>query len=262
MPIHQRFDLFDLVTLRRKVVSRTEWKAAAESLDKMGQSAFVSIRSKNACQRWYEVLLENRVVPVRSLAEQLANDQDNAWMYPLPSDHLISLVYYNVYRALIANVQMLGLDVNLMYTDDYPSPFLPLSPTSTSNIRNLPPSLQPTELQKAIAHHPQWDIFPDPVVRDNILRYGEENIDDNQLCFDMVGNGDYLDKDNLDTQQKNGLIVWAEPWDPEGWEATETFVCKWPFLFRGALNAQNSTNRWRIQRGEPPLDFARILEIE
>jgi len=261
-PLHERIDLSDVVALRTKKITGSEWHTAAEAFDRTTLSPFKSIRRKNSCQRWYEVLLENRLVSIKELAEQLQNTQDTACMYQLPADHLISLVYYNVYRALITNVQLLGLDLNLMYTDDYPSPFLPLSSSASSSIRDLPPTLQPTELQKTMAHHPMWDIFPDPEIRDNILRYGEENIDDMQMCLDMVGDGSYTGMENLDTQQTNGLIVWGEPWDPYGWEMTECFARKWPFLLRGAITVQNSTNRWRMQRGEEPLDFDRILEIE
>ncbi|OAP59207.1 hypothetical protein AYL99_06505 [Fonsecaea erecta] len=262
VPLVERADLNDLIALRSKRINRTEWHTALQSFDPTGQSPFVSIRSKNSCQRWYEVLLENRLVTIKDLAEKLEKDRDNAWLYPLPSDHLISLIYYNVYRALISNTHMLGLDLNLMYTDDYPSPFLPLSQSATSNIRHLPPSLQPTELQKTMAHHPMWDIFPDPEIRDNILRYGEDKIDDLQLCLDMVGNGESTGLEGLDIQETNGLIVWSEPWDATGWEVTECFARKWPFLLKGATNFQNSTNKWRLSRGEDPLDFERILEIQ
>ncbi|KAJ9609171.1 hypothetical protein H2200_006943 [Cladophialophora chaetospira] len=261
VPLHERIDLNDLVALRSKHLSSGEWHTAAQAFNRTDLSPFVSIRSKNACQRWYEVVLENRLVTIKELAGRLVQDRDNANVYKLPADHLISLVYYNVYRALISNVHLLGLDLNLMYTDDYPSPFLPLSPSATSSIRHLPPTLEPTELQKTMAHHPMWDIFPDPEIRDNILRYGEENIDDLQLCLDMVGDGQYTGLETLETQQTNGLIVWGEPWDPQGWEMTECFARKWPFLIRGAINVQKSTNRWRAQRGEEPLDFDRILEI-
>jgi hypothetical protein len=96
-----------------------------------------------------------------------------------------------------------------MYLDDYPSPFLPLSSSANSNIRNLPPALQPTELQKTMAHHPMWDIFPNAEIRDDILRYGEHNIDDIELCLDMVGNGNYGDLKESETQSTNGLIVWS-----------------------------------------------------
>jgi hypothetical protein len=262
VPLRERIDLNDVVALRTKLVSSSEWHTAAEAHNRNAQSAFVSIRSKNACQRWYEVLLENRLVSIKELAEKMKTNPDNAYMYQLPADHLISLVYYNVYRALISNVQMLGLDLNLMYLDDYPSPFLPLSPSANSNILHLPPTLQPTELQRTTAHHPMWDIFPEAQIRDNILLYGEDNIDDLQLCLDMVGNGDYTGHEHFDSQERNGLIVWGEPWDPLGWEITPFFARKWNFLLKGAYNLQESTNKWRAQRGEEPLDFAKIAEVE
>ncbi len=267
-----RIDLNDLLALKAKTLQGrgSQWNTAA-AVEAFGRSlalsAFGSIRSKYTCQsRWYEALVENRVVEIEDVAERMQNlAEANAWMYPLPSDHLITLVYYNVYRALIANVEALGLDLNLMYTDDYPSPFLPLSPTATSRIRRLPPSLEPTELQRTMAHHPQWDIFPYAELRDNILQYGEANIDDLELCIDMVGDGCHNDDDQcgkLRVQEQNGLIVWGEPWDDDGWEVTETFARKWHFLIRGAHKLQRSTNHWRLARDEEPLDFEKILEIE
>lgn len=234
---------------------------AQEQFNKSNKSTFVSIRSKAACQRWYEVMLEGRLVEIKDMATRIQNERDSAMAYPLPADHLISLVYYNVYRAMIRNVELLGLDLNLMYTDDYPSPFTPCSQTATSAIRRLPISLEPTELQKTMAHHPQWDIMPDPVVRDNILRYGEENIDDVELCLDMVGGAGELGGVSGDTQEQTGLIIWGEPWDVDGWEVTEAFAKKWGFMLRNAPITL-STNRWRIARGEDPLDFDTILWLE
>lgn len=256
----RNISLNDLLTLQTKQISSSDWFAVAQSYDPAKQSPYVSLRSKNSCLS-YEVVLENRLIEIKDLAEKWQNECNAAWMFPFSSDHLISLVYYNVYRALISNVHILGLDLNLMYMDDYPSPFLPLSQSATSNIHALPPSLQPTELQKTVAHHPEWDIFPDPEIRDNMLRH-ESEIDDLQLCRDLIGDGNYTDMQDHDTQEKNGLIVWSEPWDPDGWEITEGFVRKWPFLLRGAVTAQKATDKWRRQRGLEPLDWDRILEIE
>lgn len=258
--LHDGFKLSDLARLRTFALMSAEWSVAEERFNKSAKSAFVSIRNKASCQRWYEIMLEGRLVEIKDMAARIQEERDNSWAYPLPADHLISLVYYNVYRALLQNIELLGLDLNLMFTDDYPSPFTPLSPSATSAIRRLPISLEPTELQKAMAHHPQWDIVPDPVVRDNILRHGEENINDVELCLDMVGGNDYI---NLagDSQEKTGLIVWGEPWDLEGWEVTEGFARKWGWMLRNAP-ITNSTNRWRVARGEDPLDFDTILWLE
>lgn len=249
--------LSDLVKLRSFTFRGSDWSVAQEHFSKSNNSTFVSLRSKASCQRWYEVILEGRLVEIKDMAARVQDERDSAWAYPLPADHLISLVYYNVYRAMMKNVELLGLDLNLMYTDDYPSPFTPLSITATSAIRRLPASLEPTELQKAMAHHPQWDIIPDPVVRDNVLRYGEENIDDVELCLDMVGGAGELEGIVGDTQEKTGLIVWGEPWDVDSWEVTGAFARKWAFMLKNAPMTV-STNRWRAARGEDPLDFDTI----
>ncbi|KIW15335.1 hypothetical protein PV08_05381 [Exophiala spinifera] len=261
-PLHERVDLNDLSVVGTRALSTSQWHVADEESQPGKGSAFVSIRSRYSCQQWYQVMFENRMRSIEDLARRLQQERDYSWHTPLSSDHLITLVYYNVYRALLSNVEMLGLDLNLMYMDDYPSPFLPLSPSASSNIRHLPPGLQPTELQKTIAHHPQWDIFPDPVVRDNILRYGEKNIDDLEFCLDLVGDGQSVGEEECSTQEKNGLIVWGEPWAIDGWEVTEAFARKYPFFVKGAHSFQENSNRWRIRRGEEPLDYERICEIE
>lgn len=143
-----------------------------------------------------------------------------------------------------------------MTTDEYPSPFLPMSPSASSAIATLPPTLMPTTLQKTMAHHPQWDIFPDPRVRDNALRYGEENIDDLELCLDMVGSQSRLQKESSD---EAGVHVWSEPWDIESWEVTEGFLRKYHWLFKGSAPFATSTNRWRRERGVAGLDFDEVI---
>lgn len=262
--MHERVDLNDSVVVGRRDVTKSQWHVTAEAFEPGKGSAFVSIRSRFSCQQWFQVTFENRLCTIKDLVLRLEEEKRNnvSWQTPLSSDHLISLVYYNVYRGLISNVEMLGLDINLMYMDEYPSPFLPLSQSASSNIRHLPPGLQPTELQKTMAHHPQWDIFPDPVVRDNILRYGEQNINDLEFCLDLVGDGQIEGTDQCYTQETNGLIVWGEPWAMDGWEVTEAFARKYPFFIKGAHAFQENSNRWRIRRGEEPLDFERICEIE
>ncbi|KAL2395958.1 hypothetical protein ABEF93_002730 [Exophiala dermatitidis] len=268
-----------------------DWTSAVKtSSDKttQQQSAFLSIRRRHSYQEWDKFLTGPKGSEIMASAtrcqRERGRDRKDSVLLPPPRDHLICLLQFNVYRAFVSNVALLGLDLNLMHTDDYPSPFLPLSQSANSQIRQLPPTLQPTELQKTIAHHAQWDVIPDPDLRDNILRFGEENIDDVELCLDMVGDGNYDDdstersqvgssngKKDLDvdldadagtepeTQHKVGFIAWGEPWDVNGWEVTRGFALKWPFLLRSATRIQESTNRWRVRRGQKPLDFERIL---
>ena len=202
-------------------------------------------------------LLGDRLSEVQALHERIEKERNSSWLYPLPADHLLTLVYYNVYRALIANVAILGLDLDLMVTDDYPSPFTPLSPTASSALRGLPPALQPTPLQLAVAHHPQWDIVPDPVIRNNLLRNGEPSINDVELCMDLIGSEERrrrYEKSN----EPAGCIVWGDPWTVDAWEVTEAFVRNYPWLFNGADCIKKSTNAWRESRDEPPLDFVEL----
>jgi len=52
---------------------------------------------------------------------------------------------------------------------------------------------------------------------------------------------------------RNGVIVWGEPWDVGSWELMEGFVRKWGFLLAGCEVLIEGSNRWRARRGEGPL---------
>ncbi|ETN37946.1 uncharacterized protein HMPREF1541_07569 [Cyphellophora europaea CBS 101466] len=213
-------------------------------------STFASIRAASNCRA--HVLSYITAIQAHASPATLAKK-----LYPMPADHLLTLIYYNVYRALIQNIAILGLDLDLMNRDDYPSPFLPMSPSASSAIAALPPEMMPTRVQKTVAHHPQWDIFPDPQVRDNIITYPQELIDDTELCLEMVGSQSRLRSESSD---EAGCYVWGEPWQIDSWEVTERFVRKYYWLFAGSTGFERSTNRWRRQRGVPELDFAKLIE--
>lgn len=74
----------------------------------------------------------------------------------------------------------------------------------------------------------------------------EDQYDEMALCNDLV---EFCNIPN----EKTGLIVWKDPWDPSGWEATETFVRRWKWVIKGCHELLESTNSWRKRRGEPPL---------
>ncbi|RVX70023.1 hypothetical protein B0A52_06194 [Exophiala mesophila] len=244
-----------------QVFRARDWVSTSDLLDKTNNSAFTSLRDRWR-HHWFESA--DRTGPSVVFDAALGagdNGVDCSWGYTLPADHLLTLVYYNVYRALVANIAVLGLDLNLMYTEDYPSPFTPMSPTATSFIRRLPACLQPTPLQKSIDHHPQWDLLPDHVIRDNLLLFPLEELDDDELCFDMLG-GDMPEGRDDTAQGPSGFIVWGEPWDVNSWEVTEYFARKWPKLLKNAVDTLQSTNRWRLSRGEAALDFDRILDLD
>lgn len=53
--------------------------------------------------------------------------------------------------------------------------------------------------------------------------------------------------------QDPGVLVWRDPWDPSGWEVTESFVRAWGWAVVGCWDLFHSTNKWRELRGEKPL---------
>jgi hypothetical protein len=165
---------------------------------------------------------------------------------PLPSDHLLSLIRYNLYRAVAANSWSLGIDPRLMHSD-IPSPFISDDPAISSFCLSLPPSLCPTALQRNVPHHPYIDLFPFPPMRDFLLQFGD-SIDEDLLCADFAG-------ENLhsDFGEHTGLIVWGEPWDPHSWEIAEPLWKKWSWVLRGCSEILEATNYWRQRRGEPRL---------
>jgi len=162
-------------------------------------------------------------------------------------DHrLITLIQYNVLRAIVINMTILSLYE--MMPEECGAAFtlycLPPPP------HDVPPSLNPTLLQQT-SPHPVWiGTAPDPAMRDNLIKnYGR--FDDDDFCCDMLG-GLY---EGFNDIERRGMIVWSDPWSPDGWEVTEGFARKWSFLLEGCTQLMSSTNKWRAQRGEEPLIF-------
>jgi hypothetical protein len=163
------------------------------------------------------------------------------------TDHILVLVKFNVFRALMSNVRDLGTSDKEVMDDNALSPYS----DSSAFIRPAPPALRPTNLQRKICHHPWIDAVPIPGMRDNLL-LAKDSYDDQQLCADLVGvYGESTDR--------NGMIVWGDPWDPASWEVTESFVRSWGWTIRGCERLYWSTNHWRERRGERPLKFERLL---
>ena len=162
------------------------------------------------------------------------------------NDQLLPLIQFNVFRAMLANVSLLGLTLERICDEDYVSPFCGLQQDQGS-ISFLPSSLRPTLLQRTAAHHPWLDFFPFPAVRDNLIRAGDA-YDDEQLCIDLMG---FCNAPS----EKTGLLIWGEPWNPRGWEVTESFVRKWAWVITGCIELMESTNYWRAQRGEKRLFY-------
>ncbi|PVH71525.1 hypothetical protein DL98DRAFT_95278 [Cadophora sp. DSE1049] len=167
-------------------------------------------------------------------------------VFPLsPDHHLITLVQYNVVRALILNMSILSL---LYCLPDKCSRAFGISATDIIPPENISEDLQPTLLQQSIPH-PFWiSAIPFPAMRDNlILLAGTYDSDD--LCYDL-GQALY---EGFDDVERRGFLVWGDPWQMSGWKVTEGFVRKWGFLLKGCLDVVESANRWRDARGEDML---------
>ncbi|KAJ5974553.1 hypothetical protein N7481_011763 [Penicillium waksmanii] len=165
-----------------------------------------------------------------------------------------------------------GLTLFGPYRDD--TSVYPLNP-------NIPFSLVPTRLQQTRLH-PIWiNFFPFPCLRDNLIRR-EGNFDHWELLQDLIGElmsatpvqkrrGTPLtftvsdpqtlwtlplttgrDEDEI-TAGRKGLIVWGEPYDVRNWEATPGFLAKWSWAVEGCDDLVESSNRWRLMRGEEPI---------
>jgi hypothetical protein len=169
------------------------------------------------------------------------------------ADHVLTLVKFNVFRAMLSNSLTLGFPAEDRMEDNATSPF-PLSQGTGTTNSSLPPSLRPTKLQCRVPHHPWIDLLPIPQMRDNLLRAGN-SYDDLELCADLIG---FYNSPTTRT----GLIVWGEPWDAEGWEVTQSFWRRWGWTIRGCMELMRSTNYWRSQRGENPLRFDETLVEE
>ncbi|KAL2826683.1 hypothetical protein BDW59DRAFT_63060 [Aspergillus cavernicola] len=164
------------------------------------------------------------------------------------TDLLLHLVQLNFTRALMENATVLGLTSDKLH-DDALSPFNTAGPhPNDCNLVNeaLPPSLQPTMVQRSIPHHPWLDLLPVPEMRNNLIWAGDFE-EEEQLCLDMKGCG------SMSAGCSTGIIVWRDPWDPAGWEVTEAFARSWGWVIWNCKDLERSTNYWRGQRGESPL---------
>ncbi len=153
---------------------------------------------------------------------------------------LPSLAQYNFIRALQENIKVMGLSQEQL-NDEALSPFNVGTGAFTAH---LPPGLQSTQLQITTAHHPWIDLLPIPEMRDNLFRKGFDYFDEEELCHALRGRI---------PGQDPGMLVWRDPWDPDGWEVTETFARSWGWAISGCWGLLRSTNEWRTKRGERPL---------
>ena len=203
----------------------------------------------------YRSFLWNKLFQIRmeDLGERLGKPVDPKFLYPLSADSLLTLIHFNVFRALVSNISTIGWGFNEICLDETLSNFPSMTEKEASALA-MPYTLKPTKLQLSLPHHPVFDIYPDPRFRDNILLYGEDAFDDTEFILDVLGDGTVTAES--DSKSHTGMITWGEPWDVSGWEVTQHFAEKWPWSVKGCWELQASTNKWREAREEPPLIFA------
>jgi hypothetical protein len=167
-------------------------------------------------------------------------------VFPLSADHcLITLVQYNVVRAIMFNMTILSILDCLPL--ECPLAF-GISPLGITPPENIPRDLLPTPLQQS-TDHPYWiKTLPFPALRDSLILLTEQ-YSSQDFCFDL-GQGLY---EGFDDVERRGLLVWGNPWSRLEWEFSEGFLRKWGFLLKGCSNIIETTNYWRELRGEEAL---------
>jgi hypothetical protein len=163
--------------------------------------------------------------------------------FPLsPDNRLITLVQFNVKRALLSNMALLGL-MGRPPTEQASCQNIPILPFPAPE--SIPESLRPTELQLTQRYHPILASMPFPKARDDMIRNASKYSID-EMAADVYG-GLFEGSTTLDIR---GVVVWGEPWMPEAWEFTEPFLRKWKFVIEDVSEMVSVSNRWREARGE------------
>lgn len=88
-------------------------------------------------------------------------------------------------------------------------------------------------------------MLPSPNMRDNAIRHAAR-FSQPEFVRDLLGR-------DVTDDGRPLIIVWRDPWDPDGWEVTEGFVRRYGFLIEGCEDIRAATDRWRALRGERPL---------
>ncbi len=203
---------------------------------------------------------------------------------PSPTqDHLLHLIQINLLRGLFDNKLAIlscahyltrGATAELQVT--HPALVFPGRAAVIPSSGDIPASLAPTPLQRTVVHATCIDLVPFAGLRDSLITW-EGCFDFAALLQDLIGNlvdptcfftgvsseakrmGDgepawYRGQEESDyTANRNGLILWGEAHRPESWEVTAGFLRKWGWLIKGCDGLIESSNRWRIARGEEPL---------
>ncbi|TLD12965.1 uncharacterized protein PgNI_02648 [Pyricularia grisea] len=226
--------------LANKMEESSEPETRVEYWNSQGQ--WIASVSKSHAKELYN--RRNPLIPWQT--DKSKRDNLNI-IFPLSSDHLITLLQFNVLRALLVNRSLLlGYPATPLDCADDVVDILPYP----KNPEQLPSSLLPTALQQLVPHCNWIDIFPCPDTRDRLI-VAAGSFDDDDLWLDVLGG---LFEGFPDEEvERRGMVAWSPPWDISGWEMSENFVKKWGWLFNGPASMK-ATNRWRSQRGEERLN--------
>ncbi|KAJ1329739.1 DUF3425 domain-containing protein [Microdochium nivale] len=179
------------------------------------------------------------------------------------ADHRLRIIQLNTINGLTCNAAALGFTFDWLICETL-SPFGPPVPASRTIgpsaalarpvhagvARGAPRSLVPTALQKSLPHHPWLDLFPLPLMRDNLIIACTQHLsaeDEDRLFQDIMESG------GTTRSEWAGLGIWGDPWDPYSWEVSVPFLRRWGRLIQGCPELIVSTNHWRRQRGEEPI---------
>lgn len=206
--------------------------------------------------------------------------------FPLSSDHLLPLIQHNALRALARNNSLLEETTSLispaeadLATIDRCDGLITLHPRAGQ--LSPPSSLHPTDSQTKNPHLSWLDMFPSAHLRDNLIEH-QSTLDVWDFCYDLFGDlignytpasasvssiarsGNEMDEDYSDDVSAGRccLIVWGEPWAEENWEITPRFLRKWASLLEGCETLIESSNGWRVKRGEEPLQLGVDLDLQ
>jgi hypothetical protein len=172
--------------------------------------------------------------------EQLEKTVAEGAANKVQSPHLLlPVTQFNIMRAILDNATSMGLTWDIL-REDIASYFNIAGPVTL----RLPPSLEPSDTQKSVVHHPWIDLLPIPSLRDALLLQ-MDTYDEDQLCVDFYG--------ICGPSPEVGLLVWGESWDPSAYEVSERVLKKWSRIFKDCPELLKSTNHWRRKRGEKPL---------
>lgn len=230
--------------MQRKLGVKATNRDSQLELVQQGTSA-VNLDSEIACPSSAEWVGLGDVDQARQALSRFADYAYRRYMEGSPrTDLLLTLIKFNVFRALMANDQALGF-ANQWLDWEAISPFFHANNRRcAATEQTCPANLMPTDVQLIVEHHPWIDLLPDPKMRTNILLLGDD-YDDTPLCHDIV--------DDRHARQSESLIVWGDPCDPESWEIGEDFSRKWATIVQGCHRLFKATNNWRVRRGEPKL---------